>query len=301
MEPNKIYQYVLNSIKDGVYFVDKDRKITFWNKSAERITGFSSKEVNGRHCFDNILNHVDAQGTFLCHNGCPLHQTLEDGQERTSTVYLQHKDGHRVETTVYIVPIVENGEIIGAVETFDEKLNLSMVEKNMDQLRTLAYFDQLTGLPNRRYLDEHIEMKLTGLKNMGANFAMAIIDIDHFKVVNDTYGHDVGDEVLVALAKLLKAAVRGFDFIGRWGGEEFLAIFDVDDIDKFYQTLQRLRMMVAFSALKTHNPPIQVTISIGGALASPGDDGESLFKKVDDMLYKSKNNGRNCVHIAPID
>lgn len=301
METSNIYQHILNSIKDGVYFVDQDRKITFWNKSAERITGFEAKEVVDRFCYDNILNHVDDHGTFLCHNGCPLHQTLKDGKERTNTVYLQHKDGHRVETSIYIVPIIENGEIIGAVETFDEKLNISLIEKNMDNLRALAYHDQLTGLPNRRYIDDNIEMRLNNYKKMGSNFGIAMIDIDHFKDVNDTYGHDIGDEVLISLGNLLSEAIRGLDFIGRWGGEEFLAIFDVNDNEQLWQTLQRLRMMVAFSVLKKHDPPIQITVSLGGAMVTKDDDAASLFQKVDRMLYKSKSSGRNCVSIVSSD
>lgn len=295
-----VYNHVLNSIKDGVYFVDKNRKITFWNKSAERITGFQDKDMVDKFCYDNLLNHVDEKGNYLCKNGCPLHETLEDGKERTQTVYLQHKDGHRIETTVYVMPVIENGEIIGAVETFDEKLNLSNIDRNIDQLKALAYYDQLTGLPNRRYLDDQLALKIESFKKMGQGFSVAIFDIDHFKVVNDTYGHDVGDEVLIALGKLLSEAVRGFDFVGRWGGEEFLAIFDIEDKAILDQTLQRLRIMVGASELKTHEPFIKVTISIGGVIASKDDDTSSLFKKADAMLYQSKGNGRNCVTIKSL-
>jgi len=297
MEPNQIYKYVLNSIKDGVYFVDRDRKITFWNKSAEGITGFQAREVVNHACYDNILNHVDDQGKRLCLDGCPLQATLEDGKERSQTVYLQHKDGHRVETTVHVVPIYEKGEIIGAVETFDEKLDLAKIEKDVEKLRALAYFDQLTGLANRRYIEDYIQQKIEAYKRFNTPFAVAIFDIDHFKDVNDTYGHDIGDEVLKSLGKLLNEAVRGNDIVGRWGGEEFVAVFDIDDIDQLFQTLQRLRMMVGFSTLRKHDPPIQVTISIGGLIANQEDTLESLYKKADVMLYRSKTGGRNCVTI----
>jgi diguanylate cyclase (GGDEF)-like protein/PAS domain S-box-containing protein len=294
---NDIYKYVLNGVKDGVYYVDKNRKITFWNKSAERITGFGFEEVIDHYCYDNILNHVDPEGNALCHNGCPLHQTLEDGKERTGTVFLQHKDGYRVETTVYIVPIIEDGEIIGAVETFDEKLDLSEVEKNMEKLRNLAYYDQLTGLPNRRYLDEHLELKLKAFEKMHLAFGIAVFDIDHFKHINDTYGHDVGDDILKGLGTMLKQAMRGDDFVARWGGEEFVAVLNLENLDELKGLSERLRFLVEHSGFRKYDPTIHITISVGGTLATSQDTVASMFKRADEMLYKSKTTGRNCVNV----
>lgn len=289
------YKYVLNHIKDGVYFVDKDRKLTFWNKKAEQITGFKASEILGRSCSDNILNHVDENGCQLCRDGCPLHQTLLDGKERENTVYLTHKDGQRIETKVYILPIEENGEIVGAVETFNVEIDEEEINKNIEKLKVLAYEDQLTGLPNRRYIDNQLEVLLTQYNKMSTPFGIAVIDIDHFKVFNDQYGHDTGDEVLKLLARVFQSALRGNDFIGRWGGEEFVAVLTDINKSNFAHALERLRVLVENSSLPSYDPPLKVTVSIGASLVRKSDSLKTLFNRADKNLYKSKKNGRNQV------
>lgn len=226
---NDFYLKVLNGLKEGIYFVDHERKITFWNKGAEDITGYKSKEILEHFCYDNILDHVDQGGCHLCHNGCPLQKTLEDGLERTTVVYLNHKDGHRVETKINVVPIIENDCIIGAVETFKDDIGMVTVSKDIENLRTLAFYDMLTGLPNRRYIEEQVKIKLKEFENLNLSFGFAFIDIDWFKHVNDEYGHDLGDEVLKLLSRAFQKSVRGTDFVGQWGGEEFVAVFSEVD------------------------------------------------------------------------
>lgn len=295
MDRKDFYKFVLDGVKDGVYFVDGERRITFWNKSAERITGFGQEDVIDHFCYDNILNHVDDQGCRLCMDGCPLHKTLEDGLERTNTVYLHHKDGHRVEVTVYIMPIIDNGEIIGAVETFTDGEEQVQVMKNLEQLKSLAYYDQLTELPNRRYIEDQFRVKMEEFRQMKVPFGFAIMDIDHFKIINDTYGHDIGDQVLKMLAKVFKASVRGTDFVGRWGGEEFVAVFSHVDKEILEKVLNRIRMLVEKSSLRLPDQQIQVTISIGATLVRTEDDLEAMYKRADQRLYTSKTGGRNRV------
>lgn len=98
------YLSILENLNDGVYYVDNDRKITYWNKSAERITGYTAEEVVGSFCYDNILQHIDEKGTQLCKNGCPLSLTISDGNIRDINVCLHHKDGYRVPIYVRSIP-----------------------------------------------------------------------------------------------------------------------------------------------------------------------------------------------------
>ena len=95
-DKNDFYKEIIDNLYDGVYFVDRDRVITYWNKGAERITGYSAKQAVGRACRDNLLNHVTANGVELCKNNCPMAAVMEDGNPREAEVYLHHKDGHRV-------------------------------------------------------------------------------------------------------------------------------------------------------------------------------------------------------------
>ncbi len=295
MKNYDFYKYILDGVKDGVYFVDIDRKLTFWNQSAELITGFSADEVLGKHCYDNILNHIDEEGTQLCHNGCPLHKSLEDGQIRENLIYLHHKDGHRVPVTVHVMPIYEGDEVIGAVETFTDESEHSSFLKNMSELKVLAYQDQLTELPNRRYLENRLDKKLQSYHDLGMPFGIAIFDIDSFKIFNDSYGHDVGDEVLKMVSKIFKALTKNDEVIGRWGGEEFVGIFSIDTLDGLALILNRIRLLIENSGLRNDDAILQVTISAGGTLVHEADTIEDIIKRADKMLYESKENGRNRV------
>ncbi len=110
---------VLDSLYDGVYIVDRRRRILFWNQGAEKITGYSAAEVTGRRCADNILNHIDADGNLLCRSGCPLLKAIRTGQEIEAKVYPFHKDGHRFPTLTHVAPIRdEKGKLIAGIEIF---------------------------------------------------------------------------------------------------------------------------------------------------------------------------------------
>jgi PAS domain S-box-containing protein len=96
------YRDLLENLADGIYFVDSERRITFWNRSAEQLTGYTREEVVGRQCYDNILNHVDLEGNQLCKTLCPLARTLQDGKNRSANLFLQHKDGRRRPVSIHI-------------------------------------------------------------------------------------------------------------------------------------------------------------------------------------------------------
>src|SRR5512138_2173073 len=124
-DEKNFYKNVIDNLYDGVYFVDRDRRITYWNKGAERITGYTAEHSIGRRCRDNLLNHVTANGIPLCQEHCPLAAVMEDGQEREAEVFLHHADGYRVPVLVRGAPLRdESGNIIGAVESFSNNASL---------------------------------------------------------------------------------------------------------------------------------------------------------------------------------
>lgn len=155
----------------------------------------------------------------------------------------------------------------------------------------LSETDKLTGLKNRRFFQDKLEQQLNSYYESAKPFSLCILDIDHFKKVNDTFGHQVGDDVLAQLAQLLTQRARKEDTVARYGGEEFVMILPDTEIAVAKEIGEQIRKTVAFD----HWPAGQVTISIGMATATLEDTGTTLLKNADDALYASKKNGRNQV------
>ena len=290
---------LLDSLFDGAYLLDMDRRITYWNRGAERISGYPRSEVLGRPCAQNVLVHVDADGNRLCDDRCPVHATLQDGREREAEVFLLHRDGHRVPVTVRVAPIMgPEGKPIGAFEIFSDAASRTRLLDRVADLERQAMMDALTELPNRRFLDMVLASRFQELERYDRPFGLLIADIDHFKAVNDTWGHDVGDRVLRMVAQSLKGCVREFDVVGRWGGEEFVVIAVNVGAPQLAAFAERLRAVVATTIATDGDQEIRVTISLGGALAYSTDDAESIWRRADEQLYVAKEAGRNRVSVG---
>jgi diguanylate cyclase (GGDEF)-like protein/PAS domain S-box-containing protein len=295
------YKNLVDNLHDGVYFVDRDRIITYWNKGAERITGYKSSQVIGRSCRDNILNHVNTEGLQLCQDHCPLAGCMEDGKPREADVFLHHADGHRVPVLVRTAPIMDvQGNITGSVETFNRDNGVLGVHHELRELRHSVVTDKLTGIGNRRYLDSQLRLAISELAyEKELSTGLIFMDIDQFKQVNDTYGHEAGDRALRMVAATLRNNLRKDDVLGRWGGEEFLAIlYGLVSTEWLAAIAETLRMLVESSRLDLEASNLRVTISSGATLLRSDDDPESAFRRVDNLLYQSKGTGRNQVSIG---
>ena len=259
---------------DGVYFVDTERTFTYWNLGAQRISGYSAAEIIGRRCYDNILAHVDEQGRSLCNSLCPLAATMLDGEPREVSVWLRHEEGYRKPVRLRTAPVRDAaGEIIGGVEVFSATVK---AVEDADRARRDALTDELTGLPNRRMFDAALRGRIENLGRYGWHFGLLIVDIDHFKKVNDQYGHTIGDAVLQGVGATLEGAVRAGDVVARWGGEEFAVLVEASDDAGLRETAERIRVLVAQSEARRETLAISVRVSVGGTLAAPVDTPETL-------------------------
>ena len=296
------HKTIVDNMADGVYFVDPSREITYWNRGAERITGYESGDVVGHRCFENILDHVDAQGNSLCQTACPLAATIRDGQDREASIWLRHADGHRKPVRVRTAPVRDaEGMIVGAVEVFSDESAVLRAEEDAARARRDALTDELTGLPNRRLFDAALAGRLENQGRYGWRFGLLIVDIDHFKAFNDEYGHVFGDAVLVNVAATLRGAVRAGDVLARWGGEEFVILVESSDEATLVEAADRLRALVGSAEVRSAGLSRTVEASVGGALASLDDTAETLFARADAALYGAKNSGRNRIQIAEPD
>jgi diguanylate cyclase (GGDEF)-like protein len=232
----------------------------------------------------------------LCLHGCPLGQTLEDGQPREARVFLHHKDGQRVPVAVRITPVHNpQGEVIGAIEIFQDTSHQDQTKSEIELLKQQVYTDSLTGVGNRKYLSLLLTRHLAKQHSINMHFGVIFLDIDRFKNVNDTYGHQVGDQVLISVAKTISGILRDFDGFCRLGGEEFVVIIPNTNQPILSRIAERMRMFIEKTWLNHQGEDLKVTISLGATLSRLEDTPESILARADQLIYQSKQDGRNRV------
>jgi len=294
------YKDIIDNLHDGIYFVDRDRVITYWNKGAERITGYPATRTIGRACRDNLLNHVTANGVQLCMSNCPLAAVMEDGNPREAEVFLHHADGYRVPVVVRATAMRDStGKIVGAIESFSNNAPVVDARRRLSEMSQIVRTDLLTNIGNRKHIEGRLHAAIAEFENTQTPAGLLFIDIDHFKRVNDTYGHDVGDKVLCMVAKTFRHMLRATDTIGRWGGEEFVAIlYETFDEKTLFKTAEKVRKLIEASHLDINDQSLSVTISIGATRFYSNDTPESVIQRADGLMYRSKQAGRNCVTVG---
>jgi diguanylate cyclase (GGDEF)-like protein/PAS domain S-box-containing protein len=296
---DNFHEQLINSLYDGIYFVSVDRIIQYWNKGAEALTGYTAQEAVGRACFDDFLNHQDESGCRLCLGQCPLEGTLTDGVRRESEISLRHKDGHRIPVSVRIGPIFDDeGKLIGAVEIFTDVTAKKRIERRVSKLERMAFRDPLTKIPNRRYTELKVSQALQESREFSRNIGVLLIDLDRFKQLNDTYGHEAGDRALRAISHVLMQTLRPGDIVGRWGGDEFLAIVPDVTLEELIALAERCGHSIAAAGLEPDSLRCALTASIGGTLVNASDTELSVVSRADELMYKSKSLGRNRVVVA---
>ena len=198
----------------------------------------------------------------------------------------------------YLFRPIEKNEILARVRTQIRKKRYT--ERLRDSVQTsieLAITDALTGLHNRRYLETHMSALVGQALSRGHPLAVLVLDIDHFKSINDAHGHDAGDEVLREFALRVRKSIRGIDLACRYGGEEFVVFMPETDLAAATAVAERLRRRIASEPfpIRERARGIDVTISIGIAALGADDDAASVIKRADQALYRAKHNGRNRV------
>jgi len=293
--PDRLLE-ILDGLGEAVYLVDRSRAITFWNRSCERITGFTASEVVGRRCFDAVLRHVDQNGTPVCFSVCPLARTMQDGQPRQARLWLHHKRGHRLAVRIRAEAIRgEDGRVVGAIETFSDDSALPAGQARLAELDLLALVDPATQIPNREFLDLTLATRLIELRRHGPPFAVVLCDIDEFRDFNAEHGRGVGDQIVRVVATTLAAELRGSDTVVRFGGDEFVLLLHHACDEAPQATCERLRMLVAASSLDLSDRRLQATMSFGATLATRRDTPDTVLWRADHLLYESKRRGRNRV------
>ncbi len=288
------YKDLLDRMSDGVYFVDRNLRILYWSEGATRLIGYRAEELIGRHCHDEILCHLDYDGNRICHEACPLAACIEDGNPREAKVYMRHKLGRRVPVSVRVQPIRDaDGSIAGAIEIFSDDSAQNEARRRTEAMRRMAFLDHLTQLPNRRFMEMALQTNLSEFQAHEDPFGVLVIDFDGFKKVNDTFGHTCGDRVLQEAARVMASALRPADIVGRWGGDEFIAILRSITEDSLQRLAERCASVVGRTAFPVGDGRrVSLAISVGATRAELGETVEDLVRRADQLMYRNKARGR---------
>ena len=299
MNQSKSFSAVLDHVSDGVYMVDTQRRIGYWNKAAERITGFTAAEVLDRCCSDNILTHVDAKGIGLCNSLCPLAHSLADGRERQAVVFLHHKKGHRVPVHIGVQVLRSpKGKLLGAVETFRECSDVIALRSTIEQLKQWGCLDLESGLASRKVTEMKLEQRIQEIRRLGWPFGVLLVEIDLLDNVRKTFGKQGVSTAIRIAAQSVQNSLRAMDSVGRWDDRQFLAVVTNTTAAELEPVAERVRTIVESAYAQLPAGSLQVTISIGAATANERSTQRSLLRQANANLYASRTSGRNRVTVS---
>ncbi|MEX0701748.1 MAG: diguanylate cyclase [Planctomycetales bacterium] len=289
------YLYLLESLYDGFYLLDSDLRFVVWNRGAEELLSRPSQEMLGQVWTSRLLRYSDDHEQPLADHECPLNRVISEGRAISQNVRIQHADGRWIEVELQSVPLVDDcGRLQGVAEIFRDLHRTSRRPQEYRDLKIAATRDPLTGVANRGELETQLALMVSEHSRSGQQepFSVIFLDIDYFKSINDTYGHTVGDEVLVDLARLLQHETYSGELVGRYGGEEFVVLCPGTDLMQTIKRAERLRVAISRGHLGKVKG-LEVTSSFGVTQAEPGDSIESIIRRADKALYKAKELGRN--------
>ena len=283
---------VFNATSDGICVIDKHLQINKFNRVLETMMSPVGIAMTKGHC-PRMFNHA------LCGTDrCLLRRILEEDEKGIEEeIEMISPEGETHTFLVSARPLMDlTAEIVGVVESYRDITERKQIEQ---ELRRMAVTDPLTGAFNRRQFLERAQEEIERSRRYRTALTLIMIDIDHFKGVNDTFGHDAGDAVLIAMVAESKAQLRGSDIFCRLGGEEFAAILTHTPPDLGCLAAERLRQTLGALEVGTARGPVRFTVSIGVAsMAAEAASLDQIMKRADDALYEAKQQGRNRVITA---
>ncbi|WP_334139473.1 diguanylate cyclase [Thermovirga lienii] len=283
---------IVNIVKDGILLLDQAGRVLFLNPAAEKIFGYTNREARGKGLFSLLEPEwiLDVTSGDEVKSGELEYSKHLEGKELE--VKFKHKREERpifVDMTFSLLKIEERSYYVVAGKDVTKHKELQ------EKLLYLSITDPLTGAYNRRYTEQRLQEEMERSKRMRTVFSVIMFDLDHFKRVNDEFGHDIGDEVLKRVTDVVKRRIRKIDTLGRWGGEEFLVILPGTTLEKAVFLAEELRKKIEQEDMPFDG---NCTASFGVTAFLEGESGKDLIKRADEALYKAKNEGRNCVRYA---
>ncbi len=294
-EENLFQQKLLDNMYDGVVFLDGDLQITLWNRGVERLTGIEAQAVLHRHFIPTMLSMRDQNGARFRDCECPVAHALQTGVQSRLRLTMRGRNHDDVAIDAHIIPVASaDGTLHGVTLLLHDASPETSLEERCQALHEKAIRDPLTQLANRAEFDRVQGLFIEAHSQRGLPCSLIICDIDHFKNVNDNWGHPAGDDVIRSFAQLLKSSCRSGDLVARYGGEEFVMLCADCNVATAFDRAESIRR--AFAALPQQAlGGRNVTASFGVTQTQPGDTSATLLNRADRALLTAKDSGRNLV------
>jgi len=280
------------AVGEGIYVLDTEGRTLYINRAVSRLTGYNEQKLYQENLHQLLHQHEENNVSL---QQCPIFSSALKGITYEGDEQFKTRTGELLPVVVTSQPMIERGQITGVVTVFRDISDRKEAER---KLKRLATTDSLTGLSNRRALLERLHEEQLLSKRLGHPSSLLMIDFDHFKQINDQYGHNVGDLVLQHFASLARSCLRETDSIGRLGGEEFAILLPGTDLDGAMQLAERLRHLLELTPTETADGQVPMTLSIGVTTLHASDTGSSeLLSRADAALYQAKSGGRNRIEV----
>jgi diguanylate cyclase (GGDEF)-like protein/PAS domain S-box-containing protein len=296
----EIFRSALEGVQTGVCMVDLDRRISFWNKGAESITGYLRQDVMGRFCGEILLIKFHENKAAICEHSCPLLAAMRDGTPRESRVYLHHKSGYAVPVSLRAVPIRDaHGHVIGATESFIERPCVSAPHRPELNLAVGHGLDAVTQLPDYSFTKSYLASRSKFAAEHAIPFGFLCIQLDQLNELTATRGLEAAEAILNVVAHTLRNALDPLDFVGRWSEDQFLAIVaNCTDADLF-TTAERLKRLAQSSEVAWWGDQVSIAVSVGGTVVVPGEPLATLWQRTKAALNSAVAKGGSSVCVLP--
>ncbi|ODU51896.1 MAG: diguanylate cyclase [Lysobacteraceae bacterium SCN 69-48] len=281
-QERRLLLQALNASQDPILITDRKTRVVFANEAFRRLTGYAADEILGESA--RMLYPSPRERTSYR----TLRTSLRDGKAFRATFTYRRKNGSPFYVEQSIAPVLDAaGRVTHYISTGKD---VSERVEREHHLLEIASRDSLTGLYNRLAGSRMLDALIGEAQASGRPFSLILADLDHFKAINDSRGHQAGDDALVAVGGILQAGIRGGDLAIRWGGEEFLILVPGCGIAQAMELAERLRTGVAGAQIADAGP---ITVSLGVAQLAAGESAAALLQRADDALYRAKSSGRN--------
>jgi diguanylate cyclase (GGDEF)-like protein len=286
---------LLENMYDAVVFIDAGMRIIAWNHGAERLTGIPAASICRTPWQVDCLKMCDEKGSTVRANDCPVSCAIQTGVQSLRRLSICGRSGRPTAVDAHTIPVTNpDGTVLGAILLLHDASSETSLEQRCQNLYEKTRLDALTQVANRAEFDRVHAMFVEAHRQLRVPCSMFICDLDKFKLVNDTYGHQAGDDAIKSLAALLKTAVRPGDLVARYGGEEFVML--LADCDNATATRRADQIRKTLSQIP--QPKLEgrsITASFGVTEIQPGDTPETMLRRADRALLTAKSRGRNCV------